>query len=152
MTWMTSELKLTVEFVPEPLWGLNPRTEMGRAEWDRVRKQVYADASHQCEICGAAGRLEAHEVWQYDDEKFVQRLVRLTPLCGLCHGVKHFGRSALVLREEEKTRLSEHFVVINGCSRQMFAEHVRAELAKYKARSAHSEWTVDWGKYSELVK
>ena len=35
-----------------------------------------------------------HEVWDYDDARRVQRLVRLIALCPACHEVKHLGLAA----------------------------------------------------------
>ena len=64
---------------------------MGKTQWDRIRKQVYEDYNHKCGICGRDGRLEAHEIWEYDDTDFVQRLAGLIALCPLCHLVKHLG-------------------------------------------------------------
>ena len=141
---------MTVELVPKPLWGQNPRSAMTNRQWDDVRRKVYADAGHRCEICGAEGKLQAHEVWEYDDEKFIQRLIRMIALCPSCHGVKHFGRSALVLREDDKMRIYKHFVAVNGCSREEFAKHLRAELAKYQSRSKHADWKIDWGPFQKF--
>jgi predicted restriction endonuclease len=45
---------------------------MGRKEWDKLRKEVYAEYGHRCGICGAQGRLNCHERWSYDDETHVQ--------------------------------------------------------------------------------
>lgn len=144
-------LKLTIEFVPKPLWGSNPRMAMGNAAWDRVRRKVYADAGYICEICGETGQIDAHEVWEYDDESFIQRLVRLIALCKACHGIKHFARSAAHLSKEEADKLCGHFVIVNGCTLDEFKDHFQTEMAKWKARSAHKEWTLDWGEYSELI-
>ena len=89
------ELKLEMELVPSPLWWANPRRLMAKSQWDRIRKQVYADYNHKCGICGTEGRLECHERWEYDDASFIQRLAGLIALCPSCHGIKHFGNSGL---------------------------------------------------------
>lgn len=71
--------------------------------WDRLRRQVAAEAGGRCEICGGRGRrwpVECHEVWHYDDDRHVQRLERLVALCPACHKVKHAGLAS------ERGRLS----------------------------------------------
>lgn len=146
-------LKLTVEFVPKPLWGSNPRNAMGDAAWDRVRKKVYSDAGYHCEICDASDViLQAHEVWDYDDVDFVQRLVRLLALCKPCHGVKHFARSRIHCTEDELDALIRHFMAVNVCDAKALQDHYRSEMGKWKERSAHKEWTVDWGEHSGLIR
>src|SRR5258708_22360853 len=53
-------LKLTIELVPETCWYSNMRSALPRDEWDRLRRQVYADYGHRCGICGARGKLHCH--------------------------------------------------------------------------------------------
>jgi len=52
------------------------------AVWDRLRRQVAAEAGERCEIFGGRGRrwpVECHEVWDYDEEHNVQ------PFAARCH-------------------------------------------------------------------
>lgn len=35
--------------------------------------------------------VECHEVWDYDDDRKIQRLERRVALCPACHEVKHAG-------------------------------------------------------------
>ena len=146
---MTKQLKLTIELVPKPLWAVNPRTQMGQSNWDKVRKQVYAEYGYQCGICKAAGRLEAHEIWEYDDNALVQRLAGLIALCPGCHQVKHIGRTGM-LAAQGKVDLDEiinHFNSVNGCTRQDFLEHFKVVSELWRSRSAKQGWTGDWGNY-----
>ncbi len=125
---------------------------MGDAIWDRVRKKTYADAKHCCEICGVhPDRLDCHEVWDYDDDNHVQRLVRLIALCPLCHGVKHFARSRIYRTKEQIEELARHFMTVNDCGPRTLVDHYDSEMAKWKARSAHAEWKADWGEYARLA-
>lgn len=90
--------KLTIELVPKTSWYSNVRSNVSKAEWDRIRKKSYENANHVCEICGDVGtnqgyrhKLECHEIWQYDDETLIQTLTGLVSLCPYCHLVKHPG-------------------------------------------------------------
>nr|MBF6592737.1 HNH endonuclease [Ktedonobacterales bacterium] len=64
--------KLTIELVPAPCWLSNMRAALPRPVWDALRRQVYAAYGRRCGVCGAAGRLECHERWGYDDAQHVQ--------------------------------------------------------------------------------
>ena len=59
------ETRLTVELVPSTCWYTNVRSHVPKAVWDRLRRQVAAEAGDRCEICGGRGRrwpVECHEV------------------------------------------------------------------------------------------
>ena len=99
-------------------------------------------------ICGApTSRLEAHEQWEYDDEKGVQRLKNVVAVCRPCHEVIHIGRTQLMGREREA---SEHFMKVNGCT---YAEY-RAALGKaneiHRERSRR-EWKLDVSELPEFM-
>jgi hypothetical protein len=75
MTAATAQ-KLTIELVPKTCWYSNLRNAMPRSSWDKVRKKVYADYGHRCGVCSAANvRLNCHEIWEYDDQRHIQRLL-----------------------------------------------------------------------------
>jgi hypothetical protein len=59
------ETRLTVELVPSTCRYTNVRSHVPKAVWDRLRRQVAAEAGDRCEICGGQGRrwpVECHEV------------------------------------------------------------------------------------------
>ena len=90
--------KLTIELVPKSSWYSNVRSNVSKAEWDRLRHNSYEQAGHICEICGDVGtnqgyrhNLECHEIWDYDDVSLTQTLTGLVSLCPHCHTAKHPG-------------------------------------------------------------
>lgn len=134
--------KLLVELVPQTSWGSNLRSRLPKAEWDRFRKEAYRLANHKCEICGGVGPrwpVEAHEVWEYDDETHIQKLVRIEAICPNCHGVRHFGRSQAVGNGEVALR---HLMATNGWSVKQAVEHVNKAFRVWEERSGQ-EWTLD---------
>ncbi len=138
------DLRLTIELVPRTCWYSNMRSLLPRAEWDRLRRQVYRDYGHRCGICGAAGELHCHEVWSYDDAAHVQRLQGYTALCAWCHHVKHLGH-AQILADEGKLdleRVIAHFLQVNGCDRATFERHRAEAFARWNERSRH-EWQTE---------
>lgn len=82
---------LLPDMLPVTTWEKNVRHLFGGATWDRMRKHAYAAAGYRCEICGANGRLEAHEAWQLENETCKQRLVGILALCPNCHACHHVG-------------------------------------------------------------
>lgn len=137
-------LRLTIELVPATSWGANLRDVLPRTEWDRLRRQVYAASGRRCAVCGAGGRLHAHELWDYDDARHIQRLRGLVALCTRCHHVKHLGH-ARVLAERGELDYEDvvaHFLRVNGCDRATFERHRAAAFARFAERSRY-EWQIE---------
>ena len=139
---MSAAPRLTVELVPSTSWGSNLRSVLPPAEWARLSRQVRTEAGMRCEICGGRGKhhpVECHEVWEYDDENLIQRLVRLIALCPDCHAVKHIGRTTELGHGREARK---HLGSVNGWAPSEVAEHLRGALAVHRVRSRHA-WTLD---------
>ncbi|MFI5271986.1 MAG: HNH endonuclease [Ktedonobacterales bacterium] len=137
-------LRLTIELVPATSWGANVRDMLPREAWDRLRRQVYAASQHHCAICGAAGRLHCHELWDYDDARHIQSLRGLVALCALCHAVKHIGHTRLLADQGQLDyeRVVAHFLRVNSCDRATFERHRAAAFARFEQRSRY-EWQLD---------
>ncbi len=104
---------LTVELVPRTCWFTNVRSEVSPADWNKLRRETVERAGKRCEICAAGGRLECHEMWEYDDERRIQRLSGLVALCHRCHEVKHLGLAGVRGRGKQAM---EHLARVNGWS------------------------------------
>lgn len=95
------DLKLEIELVPKTCWYSNLRNVFTQQEWKLVRNYIcdFRFTDNKCNICGQrAYFLEAHEQWEYDMKKHIQRLVRIRPLCTNCHKVKHWRFSTITRR------------------------------------------------------
>ncbi len=145
------KLRLTVELVPKRSWGRDLAKLAPRAAWEAVRQHTFKRHDGQCAICGAAAK-HAHEVWEYRDATHAQQLKDIIPLCELCHLVKHFGRTGILVRQGKVNGAAviQHFLKVNGCDRSTFEQHVREACALWEQRSQHA-WTIDWGPYAQLV-
>lgn len=147
------QLKLIIELVPSTSWYDNLRKVIPKVEWDKLRKQVYAKYGHKCGICGTdSGRLNCHEIWEYDDHNHEQRLIGFIALCDLCHHVKHIGLAGILASEGklDYDKVVQHFTKVNGCDRRTFEEHKEQAFAQWRERSGY-EWKVDLGAYKDLV-
>lgn len=92
-------------------------------------------------ICGAkTSRLEAHEVWSYDEKNAVQKLEKVIAVCHACHEVIHIGRTQLMGREREA---SEHFMKVNGCTYAEYRKALGEANEAHRRRNAVPEWKLD---------
>lgn len=131
--------KLEIEMIPSSSWGVNARSLLSKGQWDIVRRKVYAAAHHKCEICGADGRMEAHEKWVYDEKNKIQKLEGLVSLCHSCHEVKHFGRSSL---KGKKEKCIQHLMKVNKWKRHEAIRHISNKQSQWQRRNKY-EWDVD---------
>lgn len=135
-------MKLTVELVPEMSWYTNVRSNVDKDTWDVIRRKCYRNADYQCEICGGIGPthpVECHEIWEYNDDEHIQKLVRFIALCPACHQVKHFGLASL---KGKGPQAVDHFKEVNGVDNAEVNAYLTAVFDQWDERSNH-QWTVD---------
>ena len=134
-------MKLNFELVPDSCWYSNLRSLLPPGGWDIIRKKAYARAGGRCMICGAkTSRLEAHEVWSYDEKNAVQKLEKVIAVCHACHEVIHIGRTQLMGREREA---SEHFMKVNCCTYAEYRKALGEANEAHRRRNAVPEWKLD---------
>lgn len=146
-------MKLEIELVPSSCWYSNLRNKVSQADWDMLRRRSYKEAGYRCCVCVRVAKLFCHEVWEYDDIKFVQKLVGFTALCEACHNVKHLGYAGILAGQGklDMEGLIKHFMWVNQCSRAEFDEHERLAWELWEKRSEH-EWKIDLGEYGKSIK
>ena len=147
------QLKLLIELVPSTSWYNNLRKVLPQKEWDKIRKKSYKDAGHKCTICCPNGKLNCHEVWNYNDETHTQKLKGFIALCDLCHHVKHIGLAEILSSKGalDYEKVIEHFMKVNECDRRTFNEHKKRAFEEWHERSKH-DWHVDLGEYKDIVQ
>ena len=140
---MTDKIyRLNFQLVPDGCWYTNLRSALPKEVWDRLRRAAYARAGGRCSICGAKGRLEAHEVWSYDDKNHIQKLEDIIAVCPASHAVIHIGRTSLLGKEPEA---QEHFLKVNGCTQSEYHAALGEANRIHAERSRH-EWVTDLSK------
>lgn len=78
--------------IPLPLHTVNPRNIKGEKWWDGVRHKAYEYNEGCCWCCGEhGGRLEAHEIYEIEDEIYCMTLKAVVALCYICHMFVHRG-------------------------------------------------------------
>lgn len=145
------DLKLRLELIPACNWHQNLAQILPKAVWDKLRKEVYAYYNWTCCICEETGvEVHCHEVWYYDDNKKIQKLVGLQCLCKDCHNIKHWGRTvaevhAGKLSQKYMEELTKHFCTVNNCSQEVFDRHKVEEGNRHHWRSSY-KYKLDFGK------
>jgi hypothetical protein len=141
-------MKLSVELVPATCWFSNVRSACSKAQWDKIRKRVYLEAKHVCEVCGGVGPkhpVEAHEIWSYDDLNQIQKLVGMIALCPDCHQVKHFGLAQVNGKGEIALK---HLMKVNEWTVKRAEAYIKTALKRWAERS-EKKWKLDISHLSE---
>jgi hypothetical protein len=155
----SGRLKLRIEMIPKLLWERNLRLRdgLGKARWDKLRRQIIAKQGAHCAICGATKQLHGHEVWEYRGKKTVGTalLLRIEIVCVDCHDICHWGRTtklfeAGTITNERHNHLRKHFRKINRCRQEVFDKHFLLSARTWLRRSK-KRWRVDWGDFAPLV-
>ena len=135
-------MKLTIELIPSTSWYTNVRSNVSNKDWNIIRKKCYRLAGNKCEICGEIGekhKVECHEIWEYDDKNWMQKLVGLIALCPSCHKVKHAGLAEI---KGENELIIMQLMKVNEISKEEAIEYIEKSLKNWEKRS-HFNWSVD---------
>ena len=144
------KFKLKFELVPDSCWYSNLRSILSKKEWDYIRHDAYDRANGKCMICNRkVSRLEAHEVWQYDEKTCTQILVDVVAVCNSCHQVIHIGRTSLTGNME---RAEDWYMKFNNCSYAKMKEELGKATADHQRRNKVSEWKLDLSFLERYIK
>jgi hypothetical protein len=139
-------IPLTIELVPSNTWYTNVRSLVNKKDWDFLRKTTYSIAKYRCEICGAKGMqqgvnhpVEAHEIWQYDDEAHIQKLIGIQALCPMCHKCKHIGLASVKGYLDECV---EHICNVNNWDEATADQYIEESMIIWQLRGKKN-WRVD---------
>lgn len=145
-------LKLEIELVPRTAWYSNLRKYLKPEDWDTVRRKCYKASGHRCDVCGAEGRLNCHEIWAYDDRIHVQTLTGVTTLCDSCHMIKHIGFAGIQAKagKLDMDLLVRHFMAVNAVSVDRFKDHKDQVFKTWNERSKHG-WRTDLSYVDGLI-
>jgi len=130
---------LVPEMLPITTWEQNIRHKLGPDAWDRMRKHAYRAAGFRCEICGASGKLEAHELWGLANETCVQKLERILALCPYCHKAHHLGIARRLGMYDDVRR---HLKYVNSWSDRELAAAIQDAYEIWEQR-CEWPWQVD---------
>jgi hypothetical protein len=156
---MAALLKLRIELVPKQCWGRSIRRRLldakpsHRSDWNSLRSLILADQGSECNICGSKKNPHCHEVWAYDFDHCIQRLMRFQVVCAMCHLVTHIGCAEHVANESnlDIADVKKHFMKVNGLKdKKAFEEHKAEAMALWKEQSkqkSKQKWKMDLGQF-----
>lgn len=140
---------LSMPNIPFPLHLQAPRTILGTATWNRIRKACYEKAGNRCEICGAdcneVGH-HAHELYSINYETQTSVFDRAICLCPTCHvrpGV-HTGRALTMFRKG--SALMTRQTILDG------AEHVYSLVSKWNNEHPNREPVKLFDTWADIEK
>ena len=139
---MKKKLILKIELVPASSWFSNVRSAVTAKQWSSIRLKNISYAYNICEICSDPGEthpLECHEIWGYNDEKLIQKLIGMTALCKNCHMVKHIGLAQIQGKGEKAMK---HFMKVNKMNKADAEKYISEQFIIWAKRSK-SKWTLD---------
>jgi len=135
-------LLLPIEVVPQSSHYNNLRYMMSSYQWSKLRKLIIPALNNKCIICSGSSHnrsLDLHEVWSYDMETSVQKLVALEGLCTHCHDVKHYYLSNMKGKYKKvRNRLKK----INNFTNKEVYEYELYTRTMFNIRSK-MEWKLD---------
>jgi hypothetical protein len=129
--------KLTIELVPETCMLSSLRDAISPSAWETLRERVDTGAGHRCEVCGSPPVRRADELWEYDDESHVQRLVRMLALCSNCHEARQMDRFGQVWAQA-----LEHIARVNEWTVRQAEQYRAAAFRQWRERS-RGRWSID---------
>lgn len=87
-------MKLHIELIPASAWSSSLKQTLKPTDWKKIRNLALADQNGDCYICGQRCKsLDGHELWEFDKEHQLQKLVRIIGVCKSCHNTIHYGRA-----------------------------------------------------------
>lgn len=156
---ITKQFKLSIELVPSTIWYANIHNYYKKTnqmnKWQELKQYLFETEGRHCWICGKENiYLEAHEFWEYDDYRRIQKLAAVHHLCGLCHKIKHIGLwchshegpSKLRRQGLSREQLIQHFCHVNKCTTGDFLKYEDYAFVQWKQRSKF-QWKQDLGIY-----
>jgi len=149
--------KLSIELIPEKSWGKSLAQWLPKKDWDSLRRKIYRRYNWTCQICDTFGvRVHCHEVWEYDDQKKIQKLKDLNCLCEDCHNIKHWGRTINLLHEGTYSqdyidKLRKHYCEVNKCPVEDMIKHIVEAGDKNMKRSRY-RYKIDFSGLKRIIK
>jgi hypothetical protein len=151
--------KLHFSLVPCPLWKLNLRAFIKKAQWDNLREHIIDIRGPRCETCGAKeyDGLHAHEEWHYDTDGVpgLAHLMGIGIQCKRCHQAEHYGLTQMFhmqghISDEELEEIHQHYCTVNGVSRAVMKADHDAERERWVALNKFP-WEVVWGPFAAML-
>lgn len=141
--------KIKFGLIPQNMWYCNLRHLLSKKDWDIIRKKAYSLANGKCMICERkVKRLEAHELWEFDENTKAQKLKDIIAICPLCHMTIHIGHSELI---GKGPICLKHYCDVNKCSKEECIKDYKEEIKLWEHRNTIN-WNLDISYLDKFMK
>lgn len=147
-------MKLFAELVPSTVWNSSLFRLLPRKVWKNLRDDIIEERGRKCQICSEInGTMNLHEIWNYDDINYIQKLDGFILLCKMCHHIKHIGLARILAKRGKLNynELKKHFCNVNNCSEEEFKLHINRSFRIWGERSSRN-WKQDFGEFQKFIK
>ena len=137
--------KLKPRLVPALLWGMSGHRRLSQRHWRRIRSQVLDAAEGRCRYCGdayATGMI-CDEVWHYDPDGQVARLMELQIICRACNDVIHLGQARSRLGPRATDAARDRMARVNGTSGSEAQEEINSSWMRWHRLGMVPRWTIE---------
>jgi len=141
---MTYTLRLGIDPIPASSRRATLANLLPANQWDHIRRCVYRNARHRCQVCGREGKMYAHEKWQFNEQTGYQSLRGFEALCEKCHKVKHLF---FVKEPRQRAILFQHFLTVNKISWDEGIQYL-VGINSRRQRLNRQKWIVNFGQWN----
>lgn len=151
-----TRIGIKIEVCPEKCTGINLHSHniIDELLWSKISHLIRSRQRGICQCCGVTphggataemSTLVAHEVWYFDKENHVQKLIDIVCICKRCHLTIHYANLLRNknINERESFISKAHYMEVNHCSEIDFERELNEALALYRELNLIEEWTLD---------
>jgi hypothetical protein len=114
------------EPLPTCMHWVAPRKSVKESTWKKISNAVRAETNFCCCMCGEdcsekKGTLHTHELYEFDTEKNLARVIDLIPICVRCHNVIHC--QGAMLRGVDPQDIDDQQEIANKGKEAQFSEN-----------------------------
>ena len=146
-------MKIKFQVIPERCRGRNLHSDeiISAGKWKEISNKVRAASKGKCHCCGKLfdlREMNAHEVWEFDEVRGIQRLADIIAVCDKCHQTIHyhylFSGQRITARERDEFICKAHYMEVNHCSLYSVELAIDEALKAYRRlNQLQIEWKLD---------
>lgn len=137
--------RLNIQLVPKTAWCKNSREI---PNWSEISTKIRS--IKKCQICECnkeLDELDAHEIWDFNEDTQEQTLKDIISVCKDCHNTIHFG---LARKKHTDKEAIEQYIKVNNCSKAEFKKDSNEAFLVWLTRSSIN-WKLDENKLKRKI-
>lgn len=133
--------RLKLDMIPNTAKKHKVKNLVSESNWEVIRNYVEANNKGKCFCCNCelSNGFEAHEVWDYNNNKSLITLVDIVPLCVECHHAIHWEYAD---NFKHLTSRLERLKDINGWSYKALGNSLEKAYKRFNERGNIPNWNL----------